>query len=221
MDALVGLVHAHGHLTSRLADVDAQRLGVGDIALRRHAERVRTGWDGERVVCEAACVATTTQAGATLAHALCALRGTIRMASLASLSLGGRVSLGRPQTAALRASSSKPRAVATPFVVRAAQVAVKTAGGADKGTAELSLKTAGDNSTGLVHKYLVITQTNKRQVRGSGPTPLNCTTPRHRARCGGAAEAAGGRRSSGRCVVAVAARRTQSTLGPRPNASPA
>ena len=86
------------------------------------------------------------------------------MASFASLSLGGRVSLGRPQTAALRASSSKPRAVATPFVVRAAQVAVKTAGGADKGTAELSLKTAGDNSTGLVHKYLVITQTNKRQA---------------------------------------------------------
>ena len=219
MDALVGLVHAHGHLTSRLADVDAQRLGVGHIALRRHAERVRTGWDGERVVCEAACVATTTQAGATLAHALCALRGTIRMALLASLSLGGRVSLGRPQTAALRASSSKPRAVATPFVVRAAQVAVKTAGGADKGTAELSLKTAGDNSTGLVHKYLVITQTNKRQVRGSGPTPTQLHDASPSGTLGG--RSGGGRRSSGRCVVAVAARRTQSTLGPRPNASPA
>merc|ERR1719183_250167 len=104
------------------------------------------------------------------------------MASLGSLSLGARVTLGRPQTAALRASSSKPRAVATPFVVRAAQVAVKTAGGADKGTAELSLKTAGDNSTGLVHKYLVITQQNKRQgnastltkseVRGGGRKPF-------------------------------------------------
>merc|ERR1719199_602807 len=104
------------------------------------------------------------------------------MVSLGSLSLGARVTLGRPQTAALRASSSKPRAVATPFVVRAAQVAVKTAGGADKGTAELSLKTAGDNSTGLVHKYLVITQQNKRQgyaltltkseVRGGGRKPF-------------------------------------------------
>jgi hypothetical protein len=108
------------------------------------------------------------------------------------------VSLGRPQTAALRASSSKPRAVATPFVVRAAQVAVKTAGGADKGTAELSLKTAGDNSTGLVHKYLVITQQNKRQVRvrGRAPTQLHDATPS--GALGDAAEAVGGRRSSGR-----------------------
>lgn len=85
---------------------------------------------------------------------------------MAGLSLSAKVSMGSTQT--LRASSVKPRAVAAPFVVRATQVAVKTAAGADKGTAELSLKTAGEHSTGLVHKYLVTVQTNKRQVRSPG-----------------------------------------------------
>lgn len=66
--------------------------------------------------------------------------------------------------------------------VAAAELAVKTADGAEKGSASLDLKTAGVNSMGLVHKYLVITQQNKRrgtastltrsEVRGGGRKPF-------------------------------------------------
>lgn len=66
--------------------------------------------------------------------------------------------------------------------VAAAEVAVKSADGADKGTVSMDLKTAGANSMGLVHKYLVITQQNKRrgtastltrsEVRGGGRKPF-------------------------------------------------
>jgi large subunit ribosomal protein L4 len=88
---------------------------------------------------------------------------------------------GRSLTAA--AAPAPARALRTPLhCVAAADVAVKSADGSDKGTVSLDLKTAGANSMGLVHKYLVITQQNKgrgtastltrSEVRGGGRKPF-------------------------------------------------
>lgn len=54
------------------------------------------------------------------------------------------------------------------ITMAAATLEVKTVDGSAKGSVDLDLKTAGENSLGLVHKYLVITEQNKR--RGTAST---------------------------------------------------
>eukprot|EP00240_Pyramimonas_obovata_P013391 CAMPEP_0118933144 /NCGR_PEP_ID=MMETSP1169-20130426/11417_1 /TAXON_ID=36882 /ORGANISM="Pyramimonas obovata, Strain CCMP722" /LENGTH=253 /DNA_ID=CAMNT_0006875875 /DNA_START=50 /DNA_END=811 /DNA_ORIENTATION=- len=74
------------------------------------------------------------------------------------------------------------RRTAQPVQMMAATLDVKKVDGATSGTATLDVKTAGANSAGLVHKYLVITQQNARrgtastltraEVRGGGKKPF-------------------------------------------------
>jgi large subunit ribosomal protein L4 len=99
-----------------------------------------------------------------------------------SVALSARRSMAGQKVTAFAAKPAS--AGRTPMqCVAAAEIALKSADGADKGTATIDLKTAGENSLGLVHKYLVITQQNKRrgtastltraEVRGGGRKPYN------------------------------------------------
>eukprot|EP00238_Polyblepharides_amylifera_P014119 CAMPEP_0196579234 /NCGR_PEP_ID=MMETSP1081-20130531/19606_1 /TAXON_ID=36882 /ORGANISM="Pyramimonas amylifera, Strain CCMP720" /LENGTH=250 /DNA_ID=CAMNT_0041898751 /DNA_START=48 /DNA_END=800 /DNA_ORIENTATION=+ len=66
--------------------------------------------------------------------------------------------------------------------IQAADLDVKNVDGSSKGSVTLNVKTAGENSLGLIHKYLITTQTNKRrgtastltraEVRGGGRKPM-------------------------------------------------
>jgi len=79
--------------------------------------------------------------------------------------LVGRSSRPAPQQALLQRPSRQPcLQVCNSAAAQPASVPVKDVSGGEKGEQKLSLKVAEETAKGLVHRYMVMVQQNKRRV---------------------------------------------------------
>eukprot|EP00967_Tisochrysis_lutea_P094163 scaffold136699_cov15-Tisochrysis_lutea.AAC.1 len=74
--------------------------------------------------------------------------------------------LSRP-AALVRPASRQQSLQVCNSTVKDATVPMKDVTGADKGEGKLALKVAEETAKGLVHRYMVMVQQNKRRVSGS------------------------------------------------------